>query len=119
MTLLSHKELAEIIETVPVENQLYVLAENLVTAMNDWPTINLKEPTDLIKVLHDEIKENLTYENLAKYAASLQVEKDAWKIESVSSLIEMFDKGGMNRTLGLEAIIEKIQRDHALIKTSH
>lgn len=119
MTFINHEELTEIIEGHPTETQLYVLAEDLVSAMNDWPTINLKEPADLIKELHDEIKENLTYENLVKYSASLQLERDAWKIESVSSLLEMFNHSGMNKNLGLEAIIEKMQQDYTQIKTKH
>ena len=96
------------IETETSDNKSIVCAELLRTAINDWPT-NLQEPKDLLDELKNEIKKPLTFDNLKTYSAGLKfdISGNAWKGESVASLLEMFDYE-RNNTVDKEVTLDKI-----------
>lgn len=111
LDFLTYNELFEAIENDASDNHFKTAANFLESAVTDWPTFNLKEPRDLIKELKGEIKDKLTYDNLDKYLKNLKPNNDAWKIEAVNTLLEMFDfnrQNSFDKTIELEKIIENL-----------
>lgn len=88
---LSYDELQNAIENDATDNNCKTAAEFLLSAVTDYPTFNLKEPNDLLNSLRQAINDRLTFDILDKYSKSLSPEKDAWTLEAISSLLEMFD----------------------------
>lgn len=104
-------ELISIFETNKTDNNFKTSADFLLTSVSDWPTENLSESADLILELKKEIKNSLTFDNLEKYSKILRPEKDSWKIEALSSILELFDferNNIVDRTVELETIIFRI-----------
>jgi len=106
-------ELTDKIELEKTDSKFRVCAEFLLSALNDWPTMGLEEPKDLLDELTNDVSRPLTYENLNSYQNGLRisVSGNAWKMESVTSLLEMFDfdrQGNFDKTATLETIIEKL-----------
>ena len=113
--LISYEELVNAIENDSKANAFKLSAEFLMSAVTNWPTLNLQEPKDLIEELSHEINENLTFDNLNNYLNGLKPHKDAWKIEAVAALLEMFDfdrKGFHDKSITLEMIIEKLTQHY-------
>lgn len=116
--IISADKLFDAIENDPTDNNFKTAAEFLNSALTDWPTFNLKEPTDLLAELKKEVQGKLTYANLDNYIKRLDVGADAWKMEAVSSLLEMFDferKNVFDKNIELEKIIDKISRHYLKI----
>lgn len=112
---LTHEELFEATENDTSNNNFKTSAEFLLSAISDWPTLNLQEPNELISELKNEIKDKLTYVALEKYLKVLRPEYDSWKMESISSLLEMFDFNRNNiidKKVELESIISKITKHY-------
>ena len=108
---LSYDELQNAIERDSTDNNYKTAADFLLNAVNDYPTLNLKEPTDLIAALRQELKDKLTFDNLDKYSEILREERDSWRISAVNSLIEMFDferKNNYDKSIELETIIRQL-----------
>lgn len=113
--LISYNELVNAIENDSTANAFKLLAEFLMSAVTNWPTLNLQEPKDLIEELSHEINENLTFDNLNNYLKGLKPHKDAWKIEAVTALLEMFDfdrKGFHDKSITLEMILENLTQHY-------
>ncbi len=113
--ILTYDELLNAIENDSTHNDIKALANLLLSAVTDWPTLNLQEPKDLVAELKKEIKNSLTFNYLDQYLKSLKSEKDSWKIEAVTALLEMFELDGKNNRndkLELEAIIDKVTRHY-------
>lgn len=114
--IISGDELFEAIENDSTNNNFKTAAEFLNEALDDWPTLNLAEPSDLLKELRKEVGGKLTYNNLDNYSKRLGLDTDGmWKIEAVSSLLEMFDferKSQFDKNIELESIIDKISRHY-------
>ena len=105
---LTFDELSSAIENDKGENNLKICAALLLSAINDWPTLNLKEPKHFVAELNREIKGKLTHGNLHKYLEALNPTNEAWKMESISYLLEIFDlyqKDKYEQALELETII--------------
>jgi hypothetical protein len=64
------------------------IAELLLMALNDWPV--RIEPTDLIFELRNQTNNNLTINNIQRYISTLKPETDAWKMEAIESIINIF-----------------------------
>ncbi len=112
---ISYNELFNAIENDSTENKFKLLAELLMSAVNDWPTFNLKEPKDLITELRREIKEKLTFDNLERYLKKLKLHNDAWKMEAVTALLEMFEidlELKNNKSIDLEMIVVKLTQHY-------
>lgn len=83
----------------------------MLKAICDWPTENLSEPNELISELKRQINGKLTRGNIEEYMRTLKVEKDAWKLESLSNILEIFDierSENVDREMELEMIIIRI-----------
>ncbi|PIV50511.1 MAG: hypothetical protein COS19_03975 [Flavobacteriaceae bacterium CG02_land_8_20_14_3_00_34_13] len=111
---ISYDELFNAIENDLTENKFKTSAEFLMSAVTDWPTLNLQEPKDLIAELKSEIKEKLTFDNLEGYLKNLKPNTDAWKMEAVTALLEMFDFDRINndRSIDLEIIVDKLTQHY-------
>ena len=104
-------ELISVLETDKTDNSFKLAADNLLEALTDWPTEELKEPAEIVSELKKVIPDKLTYDNLERYLNTLTVDKDAWKMESLNSLLELFDfdnNNSIDRTIALEEIVAKI-----------
>jgi hypothetical protein len=108
---ISFDELFNAIENDSTENNFKTSAAFLISAVTDWPKLNLQEPKDLIAELKLEIKEKLNFDNLKSYLEQLNPNNDAWKMEAVTALLEMFDfdrKGINDKSVSLETIVDKL-----------
>ena len=105
---LSFDELQNAIESDVTENNFKTAAYFLLIAVMDYPTFNLKEPSDLVAALRLSINDKLTFDNLDIYLKSLRPAKEAWEMEAINSLLEMFDferKNIFDKTIELDTII--------------
>src|SRR5947207_3208181 len=110
LDIITFDELTNVIESETSDSKFKTCAKFLISALNDWPTIDLQEPKDLLDELHAEVNNPLTFENLDFYLKGLTI-LDAWKMESVASLREMFDfdrNNSVDKTITLETIIAKL-----------
>jgi hypothetical protein len=113
---LSYNELQNAIESDATDNNFKTAANFLLNAVTDYPTFNLKEPTDLVAALRQSINNKLTFDNLDKYLKSLRPDKDAWTMEAINSLLEMFDferKNIFDKTIELDTIIRKLTQHYS------
>lgn len=111
---LTHTELVEATGNDKSESNYKIAADFLLNAVTDWPAYNLKEPVDLVKALRNEIKSKLTFDNLNDYLKRLNPSQEGWRMEAVSSLLEMFDferKNIPDKEVELEMIIKNVT-DH-------
>ena len=111
--IITFDELTDKIESLTVDNNHKTCGEFLLTAINDWPTTNLKEPKDFLWELKMEIKKPLTFDNLKTYSdgLALDISENTWKKESISSTLEMFDFERNNifdKEVMLDKIIERL-----------
>lgn len=119
LDFLTFSELLKIIEIDTTENNYLTAADLLLTAMTDWPTEDLEKSSDIVVQLKKEIKKKLTFDNLDKYSKMLTLDKNAWKVEAISSLLEMFDferKGIFDKTIELETIIDRLTKHYRIKK---
>ncbi len=107
--IITSDELTDKIESLTANNKFKTCGEFLLTAINDWPTTNLEEPKDLLDELKNEVKRPLTFDNLKIYSDGLKIDisGNAWKMESVTSLLEMFDFD-RNNTFDKEVTLDKL-----------
>jgi hypothetical protein len=71
--IIAFDELSDKIELETTDNKFRVCAEFLLSALNDWPTMSLEEPKDLLDELTNEVSGPLSYENLNSYLNKLRV----------------------------------------------
>ena len=113
--LITHDELFDAIENDLTNNNFKTSAIFLMSAVTDWPTSNLQEPKDLILELKTEIKDKLTFDNLELHLKQLNPKKDAWKMEALTALLEMFDferNKFTDTTIELEAIVNRLTQHY-------
>ena len=109
--MITSAELINLIENRVTETNSKAIAENLLEAINDWPKENISEPNELISELKNQINNKLNFENIISYLKTLNVEKDAWKIESLNSILEIFrieTHENVDVEIELEKILERI-----------
>ncbi|RKS02844.1 hypothetical protein [Flavobacterium sp. 102] len=109
--MITSEELINVVENDSTESNFKSVAENLLEAIRDWPKENLSEPIELISELKLEIKEKLTFENIERFSKTLKVEKDAWKIESLTSLLKVFEieqNENDDGEIELEVLLERV-----------
>lgn len=68
-----------------------VAAGLLVLALNDWPTMNLCEPADLLRELKAEAGPSLTRDALRERSERLPLNAGAWKLEALASILLISD----------------------------
>jgi hypothetical protein len=105
--MLSSQELYELIDSTS-DIRSRQIANCLLIALNDWPTTNLIEPKELIIELKESINGKLTFEKLSIYMNGLDPIIDSWKMEALSSIIEMFDSVESRDKDELETIISRL-----------
>ncbi len=105
--MITSAELINLIENSVTETNSKAIAENLLEAINDWPKENISEPNELISELKNQINNKLNFENFISYLKTLNVEKDAWKIESLNSILEIF-RIETDENVDVEIELEKI-----------
>ncbi len=88
--MISADELNSRLETDASDNKFKIQAQLLLDAINDWPSHNLREPADFLNELMVEIGVPLNLERIQVYAQTLSVANDAWKMESLTSVLEIF-----------------------------
>lgn len=111
--ILTYSELEEAVENDTSDNNYRTAATFLLDAVEDWPTYNLKEPSDLITELHTEVRQDLTYDNLNRYYQKLS--QTSWEATAVAELLELFDferKDIFDQTITLEAIIDRLTKHY-------
>ena len=94
------KPLAVNTNNLPTYSQLVQISEStsslkssagfVIDALNDWPELNLKEPSSLISILRNEISGELNLKNISEFLSTLHPNTDAWKIEAIESLIQLY-----------------------------
>lgn len=86
---MSISELDIAVESNTLTDLEVIKANHLLRAINDWPySVNSFE--DFAQQLKNELKSNdLTFEDIHKYNQALSFAKDAWKMESLSILLEL------------------------------
>ena len=67
----------------------------------------------MLRELKDELKRPLTFDNLRDYSDGLKIDisGNAWKMTSMTSLLEMFDferKNTFDKQVTLDEIIERL-----------
>jgi hypothetical protein len=79
-----------------------LIQRHLLDAIDDYPKAGLSSSKDLLAELHKKIDSPITFESLKNYSVTIDLSKNAWEAESISSLLLAF-KG--NETKSLEEII--------------
>lgn len=109
-TFITLTELIDVLESDPTDNNYKSTVDNLLEAFTDWPTENI-EVSEMIPELKKEVQDKLTFDNISRFLKTLNPIKDAWKMESLSSILELFDfeqNKNVNKEIELEDILEKI-----------
>ena len=109
--MITSEDLINIIENDSTESSIKHIAENLLEAINDWPIENLCEPNELISELKKHINGKLTFENIKQLLKTLNAENNAWKMESLHSILKIFSIVEIENADGemeLEMIMVKI-----------
>ena len=117
LEIISYVNLCEAIENDLTYNNFKTAAEFLMNALEEWPTLDLREPLELLKELRREVKGKLTYGNLENFSMHQDIGLGQWKVEAVHALLEMFDferKNKFDKNIELESIIEKITRHYSI-----
>jgi hypothetical protein len=111
--LISHSEISDAVDSDTSDSRVRANAEFLLSAINDYPTLNLKEPTDFLNELKNEIGFPLTYELIENYEKKLTFDNgdNTWKKEALSSVLEMFY---WDKTKTLDELIREISIHYKL-----
>lgn len=122
LEILTYNELSNGVTNEIEVSKFKIAAEFLMSALNDWPTRNLQEPKDLILELKSKLKKPLTFNNLDSYLESLNPSIDAWKMEALSALLEMFDldrRKIFDKTIELEVIFDRLTQHYRQQNKNH
>lgn len=107
-------------EVFPSSDELEAVIENgdsssftefahaLLSACADWPTFNLKEPSDLIRELAREVPGQLTQssiERFFKFLPTSQSENWPHKLEACVSILELFRCANENDRITIEQLV--------------
>ncbi|MBE0663328.1 MAG: hypothetical protein IH597_12790 [Bacteroidales bacterium] len=113
--LITFAELINVLENDSTDNNYKSAVDNLLEAFTDWPTQDIEEPSEMVCELKLQVKEKLTFDNLDKYLKRLEPDKDFWEIESLKSLLELFDfeqNKTVDKDIELEIIIDRITKHY-------
>jgi len=113
LEIISYANLCKAIENDLSSNNFKTAAEFLISAVDEWPTLNLREPVELLIELRREAKGKLTYTNLENLSNQQDLGLGSWKVEAINALLEIFDFERNNKydqNIELETIIDKVSR---------
>ena len=108
--MITAEELIEALDNDATEADLKSAAESLLEAISDWPT-SISEPSELVSELKLQINAKLSVKNIERFLKTQRVEKDAWKMESLSSILNIFKierNENVDGKLELEVLLERI-----------
>ena len=103
--LISNEELQNAIENDFINSKIKTAGQLLLDAINDWPTLNLTDPSGFLIEIQSEVGSPLSLKNIIEYSKALNLITDAWKLEATASLIEIFN---YNKNMPLDRIIYDI-----------
>lgn len=109
--IISFEELYDGVEQDASDSKIKIAAQALLTVINDWPILNLSEPKELLLALTNEIGAPLTPKRIEHYSKTLIVNNNGWKMEAISSLLEMFE---YDNTKILDEIINDITNHYKI-----
>ncbi len=115
--IISYDNLCKAIENDLTLNNFKTAAEFLYNALEEWPTLDLREPKELLKELRRDVQGKLTYANLEEFSKHQDHGLGQWKVEAINALLEMFDferKNKYDKNIELESIIEIITRRYSI-----
>jgi len=110
LEMINTEELIDALDNDATEADLKFAAESLLEAISDWPT-SLSEPSELVSELKLQINAKLTVKNIERFLKALRVEKDSWKMESLSSILNIFEidrNENVDGEVELEVLLERI-----------
>ncbi|QBN18421.1 hypothetical protein [Flavobacterium nackdongense] len=108
--MITVEELIDTLDNDATEADLKSAAESLLEAISDWPT-SISEPSELVTELKLHINSKLTFKNIERFLKTQRVEKDAWKMESLSSILNIFKierNEIVDGELELEVLLQRI-----------
>jgi hypothetical protein len=103
--LISNEELQNAIEKDYTNSDLKSAGQLLLDTINDWPTYNLTNPSDFLIDIQREVGSPLSLENIIEYSKTLNLKSDAWKLEAMASVIEIFN---YDKAKSLDKIVNEI-----------
>jgi hypothetical protein len=109
--LISSEDLENAIDNDTSENKYKKAGQSLLMAITDWPTMNLVEPVDLINELKKEIGLELIMEKIKQHQTKLNLATDAWKAESLSSVLEVYN---LDNTKVLDELVVEIAKHYKM-----
>jgi len=113
--IISFEELYDGVEQDASDSKIKIAGQALLTAINNWPALNLSEPKELLLALTNEIGPPLTLKRIENYSKTLNLSNNMWKLEAISSLLEMFE---YDSTKTLDEIINDITIHYKTTKNS-
>ena len=116
---LTFDELEDGLNSSFTDGSFKVNATHLLSALHDWPTLNLNQPSALVHELKSFVHDGLTFQNLMKYSRQLSVSNDAWQIEAIESLLNMFGNESGNQednAPDLEMLIDRLTIHYRQVK---
>ena len=108
--IIRYAELTAWLEATNDQSEFRECAALLISAMNNWPTPAHTETISFLEELRRETGKPLTLQNLNIYLNKLEFksEGDSWKMESVASLLDMFNPHLSDSTITLETILHNL-----------
>jgi hypothetical protein len=116
--IISYAELATWLESAHSDDEFKGCAELLTRAISDWPATAPIEPIDFLEELEHATGKPLTLGNINAYlnALDFRTAGDSARMESVASLLDMFDAYLAEREITLETILANLTK-HCRRKT--
>jgi hypothetical protein len=108
--ILNYAELTAWVESTNDRSEFRTCAELLISAMNNWPTPAHTETAAFLEELKRETGKPLTLQNLNVYLNKLEFksEGDSWKMESVASLLDIFNPHLSDSAITLDTILHNL-----------
>ena len=108
--IIRYAELTAWLESTNDQSEFSECAALLISAMNNWPTPAHTETTTFLEELKRETGKPLTLQNLNVYLNKLEFksEGDSWKMESVASLLDIFNPHLSDSTITLDTILHNL-----------
>lgn len=103
--LINLDRLEEMVIDMSVPPDVRRISSALVAAITDWPTYNLVSVEPFLLELKQEFGE-ISKVNLRRKMQILSVQADAWKLTSLSELLEAWD--GTDEHIQLDELVQRI-----------
>jgi hypothetical protein len=108
----SIEEIEELIDKEQFSPKIKVVAEIILTAINDWPN-PIGNFYDYDLAVQNFIMNTTTKKNIELALSKIDISIYAWEAESFSSLLEVFDH--FEKNISLKEIIENVIQEQSPI----